>query len=160
VRYPDIAVPIAHRGGDPTIRGYPLRGAVVRLAGIGPNVAPPGRKGTQAIGGSLGTSGPAVVVPAQGSITRSACNALIFGMAHRCYQSSSSSSFTRFFENAFQPISENGGAKGDPLAPQACAGIVARRDVTTATTVNHPGILILHRRAWATPDVLTLPMIR
>jgi len=41
---------------------------------------------------------------------------------------SNSSSFTRFFENAFQPIAENGKAKGDPLAPQACAGIVA--DVT------------------------------
>src|SRR5712671_2283757 len=39
----------------------------------------------------LGTSGPAVVVPVQGSITRSAYNALIFGMVHRCSLSSSSS---------------------------------------------------------------------
>jgi hypothetical protein len=74
---------------------------------------------------SISISGPAAVVSAQGSVVRSACNALTFGMPHRCCQSSSGSSFTRFFVNAFQPISENGRAKEDPLGLKSSMGIVA-----------------------------------
>src|SRR6266436_4236740 len=33
-------------------------------------------------------------------------------------------------------------------------------DLTTATTVNHPGIVILHGRAWATTGFSRCPMIR
>jgi hypothetical protein len=46
-----------------------------------------------------------------------------------CCAVSSSSSFTQFFENAFQPICENGTAKGDPFgARRSSTRIVA--DVT------------------------------